>query len=398
MESLILGDIHLGAGLSLGKPAELGKLNSRIEDQVALLYWVLDLCKSRGIKNIFLTGDIYQDFRPHPTIIAIFMRWVKACENAGINMHIAMGNHDILRSGHYVVSALDLVSELELEKSFVYKSPTRIELEDHVVVMLPFRDKRMYEVATKEEALEKFVEEMKPCLAPTNKKKICIGHLALEGSLSIGNEITDHQNEIYIPTELLEWFDYVWMGHIHHPQVISEEKPYAAHIGSLDRSDFSKTEIDTDKIAIIFDTAFEEIVLPTRPLQHAKISIPPDKESTEFVINELCLLSKKANYNNAIVKLEITLNGPDVEYVNRPKIESYLFDNLGVFNVSDFLESRQNNTIQISEEDMFDNTMDLETTINKWAETRDFFENDEEREEFKKIAFEITEKYKEKLK
>src|SRR5690606_29637600 len=167
---LILGDLHIGRGISMGKPAELGKLNSRIQDQVDLLDWAYNECKSRGIKHIFLTGDVYQDFRPHPAVIGIFMRWLKKCEREGIQVHIVMGNHDILRSGQYVVSALDLVSELELDGATVYKDVTRVELDEFTVVLVPFRDKRMYEVETKDEALKKLEQEIAVVTKEPSKK------------------------------------------------------------------------------------------------------------------------------------------------------------------------------------------------------------------------------------
>src|SRR5690606_33436597 len=259
----------------------------------------------------------------------IFMRWLKKCERGGVQVHIVMGNHDILRSGQYVVSALDLVSELELEGATVYKNVTRIELDDFTIVLVPFRDKRMYEVDSKEDALKKLEQELSVVIKePSKKPKICIGHLAIEGSLSVGDEITDHLNELFVPTEMFSWFDYVWMGHIHHPQVIQEQSPHVAHIGSLDISDFSKSELEHPKIAIVLDfknnAGFEQLPIPTRNLRPIKIEVPPGKESTEFVINELCLISKKLNIKDSIVRLEIILSGEELENVDRVKVHSYL--------------------------------------------------------------------------
>lgn len=397
----ILGDLHIGRGISIGKPAEQGNLNSRIQDQVDLLSWSYELCVQRHVKHIIITGDVYQDPRPHPAVIGIFMRWLKLCERGGIEVHIVMGNHDILRSGQYVVSALDLVSELELESAVVYKNVTRLELEDFTLVLVPFRDKRMYDAKSKDAALKKLGDELANVTKNSSSKpKVAIGHLALEGSLSVGDEISDQLNELYVPPEMFEWFDYVWMGHIHHPQVIQHHKPYAAHIGSLDRSDFSKTEIEHGKIAILLDTTaknnFEEIDLPTRALRPLKIDVPAGKDSTEFVINELCLLNKKASVKDAIVKLEIQLNGQELENVDREKVDSYLKNNLEVHYVCNFSESRSISVTQINPEDAFDNTMQIGDTINKWAETREHFDDDQEREEFKAAAHAIRQAYEEK--
>lgn len=406
---LILGDLHIGKGISIGKPAEHGKLNSRVQDQIDLLNWAHDLCLERGVETIFITGDVYQDYRPHPAVIGIFMRWLKKCEKSGLKIHIVMGNHDILRSGQYVVSALDLVSELELKSAKVHKNVTRLDFDDYTVVLVPFRDKRMYEAKSKSQALKMLADEIATAYEDPPRKagdkferrtRVAIGHLALEGSLSIGDEISDHLNEIFAPPEMFDWFDYVWMGHIHHPQVIQHHNPYVAHIGSLDRSDFSKTEIEGGKVAILLDSEtenkFEEITLPIRALRPIKIDIPSGKESTEYVINELCLISKKLVFSGSIVRLDITLNGPDLENVDRDKVESYLRNNLEIHHLCGFSESRSISSIQINPEDTFDNSMKVDETINKWAETRDHFEDDQERDEFKTAAKEVWNQYKEK--
>lgn len=401
MKVLILGDVHLGRGISIGRPAELGNLNSRVQDQIDLLNWAHDLCIEKDVKTVFITGDVYQDYRPHPAVIGIFMRWLKKCEKSGINVHIVMGNHDILRSGQYVVSALDLVSELELENAIVHKGVDRIELPGWTIVVVPFRDKRMYEVKSKEQGLKELQKELEAATAGSHDKiKVAIGHLALEGSLSIGDEISDHLNELYVPVEMFDWFDYVWMGHIHHPQVIQHHNPYAAHIGSLDRSDFSKTEVDHDKVAVLLDleaeNKFIEIPLPTRSLRPVRIDVPPGKESTEYVINELCLLSKKASFKDSIIRLEVQLNGQDLENVDRDKIDSYLKNNLEVHHLCGFSEARSVSTIQINPDDAFDNTMNVEDTINKWADTREHFEDDQERNEFRSVAIGVWQQYMEK--
>ena len=397
MKALILGDVHLGKSTAIGKSAELGQLNSRIQDQIDLLDWAYNQCIKTGTKLIAITGDVYQDFRPHPAVIGIFMRWLKKCEHDGIIVHVAMGNHDILRSGNFVFSALDLVPDVEMEYANVHKLFDRVETEDFTFVFIPFRDKRMYDVKTKEEALVALQAELaKVTEEPSSKIKVAIGHLAFEGSIAVGDEIGDTMNELFIPPEILEWFDFVWMGHIHHPQIIQHHKPYAAHIGSLDRSDFSRSEVDNDKIAILLDSKhkdkFTEMVLPTRPLRPVKIEVPVGKDSTEFVINELCLLSKKLEFKGAIVRVEVQLNGAELENVDQEKAKAYILNNLEAYHICGFSEIRAISVIQIDPEDVFDNTMEINQSINKWA-TRDVFENDLEREEFIAFAHEIRMEY-----
>ena len=401
MKAIIVGDLHIGRGLSQGIPGDLNKLNSRIQDQIDLLDFILDQClKHDDCKDLILTGDVYHDNKPHPAIIAILMQWVIKCKQNNINVHIIFGNHDIIRSGQYVTSALDLVDVLEIPNSNVYKTITRLDIGDFTFVFCPFKDKRMYQVKTSEEALNALYGELQTvCQDPSDKIKIAVGHLTLDGSLNINDEIVDQLNELYVPPEMFEWFDYVWMGHIHHPHVIQNQKPYVAHVGSLDRSDFSKTEMGCNKIIILLDSEsenkFTEISLPNRDLLPITISVPEDKDSTEFVINELCLLSKKINFKRAIIRLNIELTTAELENVNRDKIKSYILENLEGHYVCDFSESRVVSVINIAPEDMFDNTMEVKHTISKWAEKQEF-ESEEDKAAFLVAADEIRAEFEEK--
>lgn len=388
MSCLILGDLHIGKGINIGKPAQLGKLNSRIQDQIDLLEWALQYTVNYNLQNIILTGDVYQEPRPHPTVIAIFLKWLKKCEHNNINVHIVMGNHDIIRNGGLTTSALDLVEAAEL-KAIVYRDVTNVEFDNFSLLMVPFFDKRMLE-SKDMPPIDILKNKIQSKISKSNNIKFVVGHLAIEGSLEIGDEITDSLNELYVPIDIFNEFDYIWMGHIHKPQVLNFKNPYIAHIGSLDRSDFSKSEIEFDKIAIVIDSncEFKQIKIPTRTLSHIKIEVPKDKDSTEFVINNLCLENKKKSLNNSIIRLEIILGGIDQENIDREKIEDYLYNHIGIHHICNISESRALFEIEINPEDSFDSAMEIGHSINKWAETREFFESDDEREKFKKIAHE----------
>jgi len=102
---ILLGDIHLGRSQSLGKTAIGSALNSRIIDQLNLLNWVHDQAVSRSIKHIILTGDIFDEPRPSYQLVELFIDWLKKCGDNDIDVHIIVGNHDILRSGaHFILT------------------------------------------------------------------------------------------------------------------------------------------------------------------------------------------------------------------------------------------------------------------------------------------------------
>jgi len=375
MSLLIVGDIHLGRSLSIGKPAGEGRLNSRVQDQLDLLKWIDKLAYERDVDHIVITGDVYHETRPHPELIKHFMSW---CKGAHSEIHVIAGNHDIIRSGSYVSSALDIIPALDIEGVHVYKNPALVEMGELNVALLPFRDRRMYDVEDGSDALDKLRAEIDEYIQDTGD--ILIGHFALEGSLGIGDEISDTLNEIFLTPEWCKPWKKVWMGHIHHPQELYQTQDlYMAHTGSLDRSDFHKVEIDHEKRVVLVndDGTFENITTPTRNMRDVEIEVPSDKQTTDYVINELCVYGKKKPLAEAILRLHVSM-ASSAEDLDRAKLQSYIYNKLEVHHVCGLTESRAVSEIEFDPEKMFDNQINPHEAVDKWLATRDEFDDDQQ--------------------
>lgn len=397
---IILGDVHLGKNIRLGRPGAGKDLNSRIKDQLSLLDWVLNQAKENEANAIIITGDVYEDPRPHPALIKFFMAWLKKCETQGVNIHIIAGNHDIIRTGSYTVSALDIVPAVDMQGAKVYKDVDTIHLGKLSITLVPYRDRRMYEVETTEEALNLLKEEFIPELdkIPDGNIKVMTGHLAIEGSICIGDEIDDELNEIFCPPNVFKDWDYTWMGHVHNPQVMHNEGHLVAHIGSMERSDFSKHEMLGRKFIVMIDEEgkFEEIDLPNRSIHKVEISVPKGKDTDEFVINSLNVFNKENSLKEAIVKLDIKL-AADVQNVDRSKITEHLYDVIESHYICYFSESRKIDTVVIDTESIIDNSMSPEVAIDTyWDSVEDL--SDEDIEKCKALAKKINKKFEESQK
>lgn len=408
MKFIILGDVHCGKGTGIGRPAsgQTG-INSRIQDQLDLLYWVLKQAIENAVKAIIITGDVYEDPRPHPAFINYFMTWLKQCEKDGVEVHIIAGNHDIIRTGSYTISALDIVSSVEMLGAKVYKNVDTINFDGVSVTLVPYRDRRMYEVETTEEALEILKGEYMPELSkiPEGNKRVLVGHLALEGSIRIGDEIDDELNEIFCPSEAFKDWEYTWMGHVHNPQIMHEytkkEPYYVAHVGSMERSDFSKHEMLGRKLIVLFDSdksgpgIYEEIDLPNRNIHKLEISVPKRKDTTEFVIDYIDIFNKENSLKDAIIKLEVKL-AADVSNVDRSKITEHLYENIKAHYICYFSESRMVENVVIDSDSLIDNSMTPETSINAfWNNVEDIDESD--REECRALSLCINKEYDERF-
>lgn len=390
--AIILGDVHLGKGTNIGKGGVGSTLNSRIVDQLNLLDWTLDRAVENHADHIIITGDVFEEPRPHPGLITLFIAWLKKCQVYHVNVHIIVGNHDILRNGLVSTSPLDIVSEVELEGISVYKDINTIILGTTAFTLVPFRDRKSFSVNSNAEAISLVRNSLVYELAsiPTTYRKVLIGHLAIEGSIPIGDEIDDLTNELFCPLDMFQGYDYVWMGHVHKPQVMKKKDPFIAHIGSMDISNFGET--DHAKHIVIFnceetDTWSKEF-LPTRPLQKIAISVPKDiEDTTAYVLDEI----KKAGVQDkAIVKVEVSLTSPELKSINKSTIEKYLTGH-GAFNVNAIYESKKVNLIKKDNTNNIDSKMDVVAAIKTYAKT---YVDDDLRSSFIELAMDIHNIYK----
>jgi DNA repair exonuclease SbcCD nuclease subunit len=393
-KSIILGDVHLGKGLSIGKTGIGSLLNSRVTDQLNLLDWTLDQAIERGVDDIIITGDVFEDPKPHPSLIALFIAWLNKCQAYHINVHIIMGNHDMLRSGGVFTSSLDIISEIDLDNVSVYKHINTIIIGTTAFTLMPFRDRKSFSVSSNADALSILRDSLVYELAsiPVTYKKILVGHLAIEGSIPVGDEIDDISNELFCPKDMFQGYEYVWMGHVHKPQVMSKSNPYIAHVGSMDISNFGETDHKKHIVIVNCDSSnfdFEMECLPTRSLRKVTITIPKDVEdSTAYALKEI----KKENldFNKSIVKVEVSLADPELKSVNKSVLEKFLLEQ-GAFNVTNISESKKVALVKRDTNNTIDTKMDVSAAIKTYAHT---YVDAPMRDSFTELALDIYKTYK----
>lgn len=368
---IILGDVHFGKSVNIGKTGVGSNLNSRIADQLDLLDWTLDKAVDVSANHIIITGDIFEDPRPHPSLITLFISWLKKCQAHSVHVHLILGNHDMLRSGFVYSSPLDIISEVELDGIDVYKNINSLIIGTTAFTFMPFRDRKSFGVSSNQEALALLKDSLVYELAgmPKTYKKILVGHLAIEGSIPVGDEIDDIANELFCPIEMFKGYDYVWMGHVHKPQVMNKTNPYVAHIGSMDISNFGET--DQKKYIVILDSEsnkdFIISYLPTRSLKKVSIIVPKDTaDTTKYVLSQIKNMSQE--FDKSIIKVEISLESPDLQSVNKSTIEKYLLDK-GAFNISGISESKKAFLIKKDPTNTLHTKMDIVSAIKKYGDT-----------------------------
>lgn len=380
---IILGDVHLGRSLNIGKSSIGEEPNSRITDQLDLLNWVSEQVDGVAAEHLFITGDIYEDAKPHPALIAYFMRWLAEIPHY-TNVHIVRGNHDILRTGSFSLSALDIIQEeiyknaSNLPNVSIYRDFNTVNVFDDVYITIaPYRDRRMLECDSLTDAVAEVHNEIRKQYKtiPADASKILIGHLALEGSMYVGDEIDDIANEIMCPHNIFKGYDAVWMGHVHKPQILSPKNPMLAHTGSMDLSDFGET--DHRKSIIVYENNgdFDPLdcslmELPTRILKKITIDVPKGKDTTKYV-TDLINKEKKASFKDAIVRVQIKLQDKETPNINKKDIEDLIYK-LGAFHICGFSEHRSITVMNKDKESIISDSMDEFAILKAYAESMDW--------------------------
>ena len=373
-KALIVGDTHIGKSQALGRPGVGFALNSQIIDQFKLLDWVLEQAIENDVENLIFTGDIFDVVKPDYTLVNLFFQYLKKCELHKIDIHICLGNHDLKRSGNFYSSVLDIISSSNLTHTHVYTDIQTVHYDGISFTFLPFRDRKSLECETSNEAISLIKDKLPYEIAdiPIGNLKVLIGHMALEGSIFVGDEIDDAANELMLPSSMFLDYDYTIMGHIHKPQV-KNQKPYVGHIGSLNISDFG--EINHTKILILLDSEFPEklieIPIPTRPLIKINITVPNSELNQEdFILSEILKLNSTTSFKNAIIRIEVRIFGAEYN-LNRKLIEEQIY-NLGAFFICNFIETRNIAAVPLEKQSDVDNTISAEAAIKLWADQYQF--------------------------
>lgn len=394
--TLIVGDLHLGKSLSIGKAGIGTALNSRVIDQIKLLDWILEQAIEYHATNIIFTGDICEDVRPDYVLIIQFIQWLKRCEAYSVDIHIIMGNHDLKRTGSQYTSWLDVIQSSEVSNTSVYKQIDTIYNGTVGFTLVPFRDRRSFNCETSIEAINKIRDLLayEANSIPDTYDKVVVGHLALEGSIFVGDEIDDAANELMCPVDMFQEYDYTWMGHVHKPQIRSQS-PYVAHVGSLDISDFGET--DHTKIIIVYDSRdpkrFKSIDVPSRPLRRLNLIIDSSMNTTQVILDELNKLDQKMGLVNSILRIEAKLLGPEVPNADRDKIEQAV-KNYGVFHLCGFSEPRTVSVVPIEKKEEYTETVEPKTAVKMFADNCKF-DSEDDKYMFIQMCFKVIDEFKE---
>lgn len=260
MRFLHISDLHLGK--------RIGEFRL-LDEQAALLDWVVAVAIEQKVDGLLLAGDIYDRSVPPVEAVALFDRFLMELTEAHIPLFAISGNHD---SPERIAFGCDL-----FEKSGVYFSPVydghirTVPLtkgtEQVYIHLLPFLKPIHVRLALQdvphdapaEEATlhelsytDAMAEVLSHLTLPTDGKNILVCHQFLIGSLRSESEEVPLVGTLdAIDASLFDAFDYVALGHLHRAQTVAGND-HIRYSGSLMPYAFSETE---EKGCVLYDTA-----------------------------------------------------------------------------------------------------------------------------------------------
>ncbi|WPU63656.1 exonuclease SbcCD subunit D [Peredibacter starrii] len=248
MRILHTSDWHLGK--------RLFKLDRSPEHEL-FLNWLLSILREEKIDVLLIAGDIFDTPTPPHQSLEVFYNFLhRVSTETTTDTYIIAGNHDSgllleaparLLSFHRVKIWGKLSTEIKDHWINITKGKESIDL-----CALPFF--RSYELLPQGEGDALAV--LKTYLEPQSKNPsiLMLHHLAGVFEAAGSEQVISLSGVDSIPTEVMDRFDYVALGHIHKPQKVGKKSYYS---GSPIPMRFSETQRKSVMIIDVKDSEFE---------------------------------------------------------------------------------------------------------------------------------------------
>jgi exonuclease SbcD len=335
MKAVICGDVHFGCVHGLGKQKPNGG-NTRYDDYANTMNYIVEYCKENNVDVFIQTGDLFEDRDPPPEVLSLADDFLKNLSNAGIPSFVIMGNHDYKRRGDTFTSAISSLPARNYPGVNFILNPKVCSIENVSgtetldLVLLPFRDKRMFDGDTLPQKCKVFEDNINKLIMERKNKGpvIAIGHnFFYEGSYN------DYGGrELLVNPSSLKGLNAIFMGHLHSSRILKNGSTKAIYTGSMERNNFG--EAKEQKNFIIYDSKYDEITFHTPPMRNL-IEIKKDLSNLDVsnVFSGITDLIDKHDLTNSITRLSVDIKEELIPTLSKSKLKKYIYEK-GAFFVS----------------------------------------------------------------
>ena len=317
-------DYHLGSD-SYGKPNPETGINQRIHDFAARLDELIDFALANDVDVVLFAGDAFKNAHPTPTVQKLLAERIWRLAKGGVQVFLLAGNHDLPRmianvTAFSVYPALEVDNVTVAERAGVYLLQTAKGEQLQIAAMPHFWRSALLAqvarplspsqidaeinalVAAKVNAL---AEQINPSLPAVLTSHVHVN----KANVSTAQELYGVSDfEVPLSSLAHHAFPYVALGHIHKPQVLSDDwkgGTFAAYSGSLERVDFGEEDerkgfyvVDIEDGRIASEPHFEAV--DARPF--VTVNATP---STDAPTDSVLAAVAKHDLADAIVRVRI---------------------------------------------------------------------------------------------
>lgn len=327
MKTIILGDAHLGNCQGCGKPNGVGG-NTRVDDYEKSLNFVVDYAIKNKVDILVQTGDLFENRAPTTEHIQIADRAIKLLSDAGIFTIVIMGNHDYKKTGETFTSALATMQANSYQNVRILLEPEVINYscksgESQSMILLPYRDRRMYGGTTIKEATDAYNKHIVSLVQKVDKSSpsIAVGH----NFFFDGNYFDFGGHEVLASPDSFAGIDAVVMGHYHTAKAIRKSAPIAHYCGSMERTNFGDAGVM--KFFSVFDSeakSFQQIKIPVRDLLDIELNL---SQSTAFTyLADYKEQIADHDFVDKICRIKIKIKDGMQNQLSRPDLEKLLYE------------------------------------------------------------------------
>ena len=302
MKILHLADLHLGknvVGLSM------------LDSQKHVLNQAIELCEKEGIKNIIISGDVYDRSIPPEGAVSLLNDFLsEVILEKKIHVYMISGNHDsnerlgcfngiLEKQGLFIDSGIN--KDLSMNKHVIEEEGLKVN-----IYSLPYLFPSEVRVLSNDETIKDFEKAVIKVLEANeiDDKQINIlnAHYFVTGESEPIRSDSETRTSVgtieQISYKVFDQFDYVALGHLHCPQHIGKET--IRYAGSPLR--YSVDEIAQEKSFTIVD------IKSKKDISVVKVDIKPLYQFIykEGSVDELTQNSEQKDYSIVYFKLTDT--------------------------------------------------------------------------------------------
>jgi len=282
-------------------------LNRRFEDVYRTLMFIVNKAIKRKVRFVIIAGDINEERNPDSILIEKFCEQIIKLVDAGIDVIIIPGNHDIDSSIGTSTSVTYLkklqiprvhIADFEIETFKFEKQKIAFHC---VPYFMKYNTKTGARYDTNDDIskyVNESIDEMKLVDGYFN---ILVSHYSTEKTFE-----GLYVDEVKLKMKPLRRFDYVALGHIHKYEMFESEGICGGYSGSIYKKDFGENyDKFCNVVKIDKDVSYEKMKLPVREFMDCEVNAL-DCDAEDFY--EYIFENLKGHVKDKIVKLKIRVN------------------------------------------------------------------------------------------